>query len=326
MPVTNFYTVDGQIIGYKDGGGRKDYLTDNLGSVTAEVDQTGAIKTFDGRYKPYGSELFSNGTRDKFGWIGTWGYRETRLAASSLYVRARHYSIITGSWTTMDPIWPGEPSYRYVNSWILNHVDPSGLQGLPKSIWDKICPITKDPGIGQCSTTSGGGCGENQTGNNGKGRINIGGFGRPGGGPGDINRCDPMTIDKVALQSRIDVVKIWRDKMCAGKGPLPPGGGGYTRAAVTFPCKWLDNNHNFRLSCNIRCVDLNVVLNSFYKQGAPKNGIGCLACCLFVHENEHCNQILNGDPTGTYENECGGWSKELACLERIKEGKPCSAS
>ena len=52
-----YYTVDGQMIGYKDAAGRKDYLTDALGSVTAEVDQAGATKTFDGRYKPYGGDL-----------------------------------------------------------------------------------------------------------------------------------------------------------------------------------------------------------------------------------------------------------------------------
>ena len=75
MPVTNYYTVDGQMIGYKDAGGRKDFLTDALGSVTAEVDQTGATKTFDGRYKPYGGDLSSSGTRGSYGWVGTWGYR-----------------------------------------------------------------------------------------------------------------------------------------------------------------------------------------------------------------------------------------------------------
>ena len=324
MPVTNYYTVDGQMIGYKTAAGRKDFLTDALGSVTAEVDQTGASKTFDGRYKPYGGDLSSTGARGSYGWVGTWGYRETGLSSSSHYVRARHYSKTSGNWTTADPLWPSEAGYGYVKAGTSISIDPSGLQSLPKGIWNTICPITK-LNIGQCSTTTGGNCGPNQTGNFGKGRIDIGLYGRPGGGKTDINRCNPATVDKGALDRRIEVVKKWRDKMCAGSGSLPPGGGGYTPAVMTVPCKWLDSYGNFRLSCNIRCISLIPILNTFYKSGTEKNGIGCLACCLMVHESEHCNQILKGEPLGTYETECGGWSKELACLERVKEGKPCSA-
>ena len=70
MAVTNFYTVDDQMIGYKDGGGRKDFLVDTLGSVTVEVDQTGTNRTFDGRYKPYGGALWSTGSVGSSGWIG----------------------------------------------------------------------------------------------------------------------------------------------------------------------------------------------------------------------------------------------------------------
>jgi len=66
MGVTNYYTVDDQMIGYKDGGGRKDFLTDALGSVTAEIDQTGTNRTFDGRYKPYGGDLWSSGSKEAF--------------------------------------------------------------------------------------------------------------------------------------------------------------------------------------------------------------------------------------------------------------------
>ncbi len=126
MPVTNYYTIDGQMVGYKDAGGRKDFLTDALGSVTAEIDQTCA-KTFDGRYKPYGGDLTTTGTRGKYGWIGSWGYRETGLSASSHYVRARHYSKTSGNWTTVDRLWPSEPTYSYVTNRIVSVADPSGL-------------------------------------------------------------------------------------------------------------------------------------------------------------------------------------------------------
>ena len=124
-----YYTIDGQMIGYKDASGRKDFLTDALGSVTAEVEQTGATKTFDGRYKPYGGDLSSTGTRGSYGWVGTWGYRGTGLAASSHYVRARHYSLASAIWTTIDSQWPREKAYNYVNDRVTVMIDQLGLQG-----------------------------------------------------------------------------------------------------------------------------------------------------------------------------------------------------
>ena len=121
-----YYTVDGQIVGYKKGGVRKDFLTDALGSVTAEVDQTGNTKTFDGRYQPYGGTLSSTGSRGTYGWVGTWGYRETGLSASSHYVRARHFSQLSGSWTVVDQFWPDQLKYTYVRGQVCQKKDPSG--------------------------------------------------------------------------------------------------------------------------------------------------------------------------------------------------------
>jgi RHS repeat-associated protein len=115
------------MIGYKTAAGRKDFLTDALGPVTAEVDQTGNTKTFDGRYKPYGGDLSSTGTRGSYGWIGKWGYRETGLSGSSHYVRARHYSNKSGNWTTRDPLFPRQRPMAYVTGKVLRATDPSGL-------------------------------------------------------------------------------------------------------------------------------------------------------------------------------------------------------
>ena len=126
MGVTNYYTIDGQMIGYKDANGRKDFLTDNLGSVTAEIDQTGTNRTFDGRYRPYGNSLWSTGTRGSFGWVGTWGYRGTGLNTSTHYMSARHYSQASGSWTSVDPYWPKESAFPYVNGRVAFEIDPSG--------------------------------------------------------------------------------------------------------------------------------------------------------------------------------------------------------
>ena len=86
MPVTNYYTVGGRIIGEETSGVRTNYLTDALGSVTTTVDQTGAVQnTY--RYRPYGSLLAKTGTAadPAFTWVGTAGYRQTGTVDSDAY-------------------------------------------------------------------------------------------------------------------------------------------------------------------------------------------------------------------------------------------------
>jgi hypothetical protein len=46
----------------------------------------------------------------------------------SHYVRARHYSYLTGGWSTVDPLWPSESTYGYVRGRASNFTDPTGLQ------------------------------------------------------------------------------------------------------------------------------------------------------------------------------------------------------
>ena len=79
MAVTNYYTVNGQIIGEKVGAGaRTDYLTDALGNVTATMNQSAQIlNTY--RYKPYGGLLAKTGVGadPSFLWVGNEGYRQT---------------------------------------------------------------------------------------------------------------------------------------------------------------------------------------------------------------------------------------------------------
>ncbi len=132
MTVTNYYTIDGSIIGEATGGVRTDYLTDALGSVTATVDSSGNLQnTY--RYKPYGEQLAKTGTAadPKFTWVGSLGYRQTGRKHSDTYVRARHYGSTVGRWTTKDPIgFDGRDwnLYRYVANNPIHGVDPSGLQ------------------------------------------------------------------------------------------------------------------------------------------------------------------------------------------------------
>ena len=126
MPMTErFYSVNGQMMGYESGGVKKDFLTDHLGSITAEIDQT-QTRTFDTRYSAYGRNNWSTGTGCGFGWVGSYGYRETGLFHMSHYVRARHYSYVTGGWSTVDPLWPGESAYGYVRGRTSRSVDPTG--------------------------------------------------------------------------------------------------------------------------------------------------------------------------------------------------------
>jgi RHS repeat-associated protein len=122
-----FYSVNGQMMGYEEGGVKKDFLTDHLGSITAEIDQN-QNRTFETRYSAYGRNNWSTGTGCGFGWVGSYGYRETGLFHMSHYVRARHYSYLTGNWSTVDPLWPRESSYRYVRGNPIAFIDSKGLQ------------------------------------------------------------------------------------------------------------------------------------------------------------------------------------------------------
>jgi RHS repeat-associated protein len=126
MPMTEcFYTMNGQMMAYDSGGVTKDFLTDHLGSITAEIDQT-QTRTYDTRYSAYGRNIWSTGSNCGFGWVGSYGYRETGLFKISHYVRARHYSAVAGSWTTVDPLWPNESAYGYADAWATRMIDPAG--------------------------------------------------------------------------------------------------------------------------------------------------------------------------------------------------------
>lgn len=118
---TAYYTVDGEIVGEATNGVRLDYLTDALGSVTAKVDQS-VVTVSVARYKPYGERL--SGNNYNFGWVGGWGYRTT---SNCLYIRARHYLVSAGCWTSADSKWPVESPYVYVDSSPVQQIDPQGL-------------------------------------------------------------------------------------------------------------------------------------------------------------------------------------------------------
>ena len=129
MTTTYYYSVNGQIQGQHvlgDAEG-KDYLLDASGNLVG-VYQGDYLKA-DAAYDPFGNILDSwNISFYNFTWAGGHGYRQTGLAYSSVYVRARHYSNLDAGWTTRDPLWPSEMPYGYVDGRVPGSVDPSGMQ------------------------------------------------------------------------------------------------------------------------------------------------------------------------------------------------------
>lgn len=130
MPVTNYYTVNGEIIGEQTTGQERiDYLTDPLGNVTATIDQNAKVLNRY-TYKPFGEVLSKTGTAPdpKFLWVGAHGYRQTGKKYAEVYIRARSYDTRTGRWTSRDPLWPRQPGYIYAASSPVVFSDPSGRE------------------------------------------------------------------------------------------------------------------------------------------------------------------------------------------------------
>jgi len=127
MAVTNYFSANGRLLGENGPNGRVDYLTDALGSVTTTVNGSGAVLNRY-RYKPSGALLSKTGTAPdpKFTWVGSRGYRQTSLAFSDAYVRARHFSSLIGCWSSVDPRWPMQRPYSYVVSNPSTGVDTAG--------------------------------------------------------------------------------------------------------------------------------------------------------------------------------------------------------
>src|ERR1041385_6718270 len=123
MAVTNYYTLNGEIIGEKVGANaRTDYLTDALGSVTGTVNQSAqVVNTY--QYKPYGALLAKTGAGadPAFQWVGQHGYRQTSKKWAHIYPRSNHYDTEIGRWISLSPahlpLSAGQASangYRYL--------------------------------------------------------------------------------------------------------------------------------------------------------------------------------------------------------------------
>ncbi|MBL8067372.1 MAG: hypothetical protein JNM28_02900 [Armatimonadetes bacterium] len=135
MAVTNYLSIDGEVL-MESGTTEEErimYIRDGLGSVVATADSQGnVLNTY--MYKPSGAvwQKTCSAPDPRFLWCGTWGYRAGGSAWNSHYVRARHYSHNSGAWTTVDPLWPSEPAYRYVGGRAMGAADPSGMNVRPR--------------------------------------------------------------------------------------------------------------------------------------------------------------------------------------------------
>ncbi len=104
------------------------YVSDPLGSVIQTRNSSGTL-TSSTEFWPFGEVRTSTGTNPSpWGFVGTLGYYAD--LASRLYVRARYYRTSLSRWMTVDPYWPGEPSYVYVDNQPVHSVDPTGLSRL----------------------------------------------------------------------------------------------------------------------------------------------------------------------------------------------------
>ncbi|MDI9640036.1 hypothetical protein QM565_30470 [Geitlerinema splendidum] len=131
MAVRDYYTCNGRIIGEKrsDEERSRDYICDPWGNVIAVYQADWQIAAI--TYDPWGEQLSNwNASSYRYLWGGGIGYRQTNKEWATHYVRARHYSFMDGTWTTIDPLWPQEPAYQYVGNRVTRSIDPSGTYSI----------------------------------------------------------------------------------------------------------------------------------------------------------------------------------------------------
>lgn len=121
-----YSTFCGQIVHQNVGGILHDLIADLLGSTAALIDSTGAIL---GTYEdtPYVEIEKHSGTDTPSNFVGTLGYYRDMLGSALTYIRARWYKSLYGRWMTVDPLWPEETAYGYVNGTPTIFGDPAGL-------------------------------------------------------------------------------------------------------------------------------------------------------------------------------------------------------
>ena len=127
-----YTTINGQIVHENRGGVEAFYAPDTLGSTVALLSTTGSV-TDTYTYQPYGEIVSHVGSSvTPFTFVGTLGYYLDVLG-SQIYVRARYLRQALTRWQTLDPVWPFERAFAYVNCAPSHSTDPSGM-----SIWNNL--------------------------------------------------------------------------------------------------------------------------------------------------------------------------------------------
>ena len=125
MPVVNYATVNGRILHEDRNGVKTLFMPDTLGNVIETRNMDTGAQTSSTTYWPYGEVRTQTGTNPSpFGFCGVWGYYTQ--AGQPTYVRARYYRPNLGRWQTVDPLWPWQKAYGYVNNRAASQIDYSG--------------------------------------------------------------------------------------------------------------------------------------------------------------------------------------------------------
>ena len=124
---TRVTNLGGQIVAAEYGETRYLIEPDALGNTRSLIDETGA-EADSYTYWPYGEQRTATvGLEFPFKFCGTWGYYTEPLGGYPLYVRARYYKPPMGRWMTVDPLWPWQLQYEYVQDRPTCYIDPLGL-------------------------------------------------------------------------------------------------------------------------------------------------------------------------------------------------------
>jgi RHS repeat-associated protein len=126
MSASVLYTNFGGMLVHEDRGGvERTYVHDEMGNTSYLVDSNGVTDSYE--YTPYGQVTHTGVSVTPFTFIGALGYFATGWSMLTSYVRARWYSRVSGSWGSVDPLWPWQKAYQYVDGNPAMGVDPSGL-------------------------------------------------------------------------------------------------------------------------------------------------------------------------------------------------------
>jgi len=142
VSATNIQTLAGRIRALSSMGTRHTLLGDALGSVNQVVSAATSVTSV-AQFSPFGYTIvFSGASVSRLQWLGIYGYRTNSTRYSELYVRMRHYSITSGTWTTVDALWPRHSQYAYCEAQPTNQIDPSGLASCNPRVVEAIARRT----------------------------------------------------------------------------------------------------------------------------------------------------------------------------------------